>query len=192
MGVPALFRWLSAKYPKIIGPVIEDQLGEDGKINLSGLNPNGIEFDNLYLDMNGVIHQCSHSSDEKLITSRDESEIFLAIFAYVQALFDKIRPSKLFFLAVDGVAPRAKMNQQRSRRFRTAAEKAEAEAKEVKREATASAKVLNDPSNSNNNKSVTKYFDTNCITPGTEFMERLSAHLLYFIAKRIDEDPNWR
>ena len=60
-----------------------------------------------------MIHQCSHSSDEKLITSRDESEIFLAVFAYVQALFDKIRPSKLFFLAVDGVAPRAKMNQQR-------------------------------------------------------------------------------
>ena len=86
--------------------------------------------------MNGVIHQCSHSSDEKLITSRDESEIFLAIFAYVQALFDKIRPGKLFFLAVDGVAPRAKMNQQRSRRFRTAAEKAEAEAKEAKVEGT--------------------------------------------------------
>ena len=60
MGVPALFRWLSAKYPKIISPVIEDQPGEDGKINLSGLNPNGIEFDNLYLDMNGIIHPCCH------------------------------------------------------------------------------------------------------------------------------------
>jgi 5'-3' exoribonuclease 1 len=144
--------------------------------------------------MNGVIHQCSHSSDEKLITSRDESEIFLAIFAYVQALFDKIRPGKLFFLAVDGVAPRAKMNQQRSRRFRTAAEKAEAEAKEAKKELAAQAKILNDPSamDAISSKSVVKYFDTNCITPGTEFMERLSAHLCYFIAKRIDEDPNWR
>ena len=87
-------------------------------------------LDCFYLDMNGVIHQCSHSSDEALITARDESEIFLTVFAYVQALFDKIRPTKLLFLAVDGVAPRAKMNQQRSRRFRTAAEKAEAERKE--------------------------------------------------------------
>lgn len=142
--------------------------------------------------MNGVIHQCSHSSDEKLITSRDESEIFLAVFAYVQALFDKIRPSKLFFLAVDGVAPRAKMNQQRSRRFRTAAEKAEAEAKEAKKEQAELAKVLNDPSIEMNVKVPVKYFDTNCITPGTEFMEKLSAHLCFFIAKRIEEDPNWR
>ena len=142
--------------------------------------------------MNGVIHQCSHSSDEKLITSRDESEIFLAVFAYVQALFDKIRPSKLFFLAVDGVAPRAKMNQQRSRRFRTAAEKAEAEAKEAKKEQAELAKVLNDPSAVLNAKVPAKYFDTNCITPGTEFMEKLSAHLCFFIAKRIEEDPNWR
>ena len=54
-------------------------------------------------------------------------------------------------MAVDGVAPRAKMNQQRSRRFRTAKE-----AKEVREKAERKGEKLPDE----------KAFDSNCITPG--------------------------
>lgn len=138
--------------------------------------------------MNGVIHQCSHSQDQTLISAREESEIFLNVFSYLSALFDIIRPKKLFFLAVDGVAPRAKMNQQRSRRFRSAAERVEAENKAAAKEA---AQILNDP-NGPVTSGTQKYFDTNCITPGTEFMHRLSAHLRYLLRQRIDQDPAWR
>jgi 5'-3' exoribonuclease 1 len=69
----------------------------------------------------------------------------------VDHLFGKIKPKKLFFMAVDGVAPRAKMNQQRSRRFRTAKE-----AREVREKAERKGEKLPEE----------KPFDSNCITPG--------------------------
>ena len=77
----------------------------------------------------------------------------MRIFAYVDYLFGKIKPKKLFFIA-DGVAPRATMNQQRSRRFRTAKEAKEA--KEIKEKAERNGEKLPDE----------KAFDSNCITPG--------------------------
>lgn len=66
--------------------------------------------------MNGIIHACSHPNDTDIHFRMTEDQIFLGIFNYIDHLFAKIKPQKLFFMAVDGVAPRAKMNQQRARR----------------------------------------------------------------------------
>ena len=77
--------------------------------------------------------------------------MFIAIFNYIEHLFGKIRPQKLFFMAIDGVAPRAKMNQQRSRRFRTALDAEKAREKAIKE---GQQMPTEDP------------FDSNCITPG--------------------------
>jgi 5'-3' exoribonuclease 2 len=100
--VPALFRWLQKKYPKIVSAVIEEKEKEvDGvkiPVDYTKPNPNGEEFDNLYLDMNGIVHPCSHPEDKP--APRDEVEMMLAIFTYTARVVGMVRPRKLLYLAV--------------------------------------------------------------------------------------------
>ncbi|EAQ86489.1 hypothetical protein CHGG_07742 [Chaetomium globosum CBS 148.51] len=162
MGVPKFFRWLSERYPAISQLIAENRIPE---------------FDCLYLDMNGIIHNCTHKDSDDVQFRLSEEEMFIAIFNYIEHLFGKIKPKKLFFMAIDGVAPRAKMNQQRARRFRTALEAEKARDKAIKE-----------------GKELPKEepFDSNCITPGTEFMAKLTQQLKYFINKKVSEDRDWQ
>jgi 5'-3' exoribonuclease 2 len=91
MGVPAFFRWLTVRYPKVIVDALtaddlellesefktedkneidlDDDLAQASRLNLRAkqrdainakVNSNNPECDNLYLDMNGIIHPCAH------------------------------------------------------------------------------------------------------------------------------------
>ncbi|XP_067461072.1 5'-3' exoribonuclease 1 [Thunnus thynnus] len=162
MGVPKFYRWISERYPCLSEVVKEHQIPE---------------FDNLYLDMNGIIHQCSHPNDEDVHFRISEEKIFADIFHYLEVLFRIIKPRKVFFMAVDGVAPRAKMNQQRGRRFRSAKE-----AEEKIKKALDKGEVL--PTEAR--------FDSNCITPGTDFMARLQEQLKYFVHNKLSTDRLWQ
>eukprot|EP01053_Blabericola_migrator_P004597 Blabericola_migrator_1__4596@NODE_243_length_10934_cov_182_833625_g205_i0_p1_GENE_NODE_243_length_10934_cov_182_833625_g205_i0NODE_243_length_10934_cov_182_833625_g205_i0_p1_ORF_typecomplete_len937_score166_50XRN_N/PF03159_18/1_3e95XRN_N/PF03159_18/18XRN_M/PF17846_1/3_4e92SPASM/PF13186_6/0_5zfCCHC_4/PF14392_6/0_76_NODE_243_length_10934_cov_182_833625_g205_i067789588 len=189
MGVPTFYRWLCTKWPKVVKDVIEERqiydAGRDSFVpaDLSAPNPNGIEFDNLYVDMNGVVHPCCHPEDTKQPES--EAEMFLNLCDYLDRIVNIVRPRKLIYLALDGVAPRAKMNQQRSRRFKSAAEAEAAEEayEELRAEWATEGREI---------PSATKKWDTNVITPGTSFMHRLAGVLRYYVSRRMRESSYWR
>ncbi|KAJ0173442.1 hypothetical protein K1T71_010591 [Dendrolimus kikuchii] len=190
MGVPAFFRWLSRKYPCVIVECVEQRPTDvDGQLvyaDSSLPNPNSIEFDNLYLDMNGIIHPCTHPEDKA--PPKDEDEMMVAIFECIDRLFRIVRPRKLLYMAIDGVAPRAKMNQQRSRRFRASKETQEKieEVARIRSELQAKGAYLPPE------RPKEAHFDSNCITPGTPFMDRLSKCLHYYIHDRLNTDPGWK
>ncbi|KAK3093485.1 hypothetical protein FSP39_016304 [Pinctada imbricata] len=190
MGVPAFFRWLSKKYPSILVHCVEEKAKEvDGvqiPVDTSLPNPNDYEFDNLYLDMNGIIHPCCHPEDKP--APKNEDEMMVLIFEFIDRIFSIVRPRKVLYMAIDGVAPRAKMNQQRSRRFRASKESKENIEEMARLREELSAKGYHLPPE----KPKEEHFDSNCITPGTPFMFRLADCLRYYIHDRLNNDPGWQ
>ena len=103
--------------------------------------------------------------------------MFLNIFDYIDRLVGIVRPRTLIYMAIDGVAPRAKMNQQRSRRFRAAQDREEQKKTEAKLRAEFASQGIHIPE-----KEEGDAFDSNVITPGTPFMDRLAMVLQWCAA----------
>ncbi|CAD6258438.1 unnamed protein product [Miscanthus lutarioriparius] len=164
MGIPKFYRWAVMKYPRIVSPAKEEPEGPDGG------NGNFI-YDNLYLDMNEIIHNCFHPQDQKYTRIHVPPpmtlhEVFESMFGDMDRLFRIVRPRRLLYLAVDGVAPCAKMYQVRGGRVNQGKEVPARETSEIP--------------------------DPNVITPGTEFMEKISQALDYYIRARLNSDPGWK
>jgi len=137
--------------------------------------------------MNGIVHPCSHPEDKP--APSDEEEMMIEVFKYTERVVNMVRPRKLLMIAVDGVAPRAKMNQQRSRRFRAAQDAKEKE--EDKQQLLKMLRKEKDEKEESVEVVVKKAFDSNSITPGTPFMDILAASLRYWCAYKLNTDPAW-
>ena len=109
MGIPLYFKQLSEKYPTIIKNNIDNR-------------------DNLFLDLNCAIHPCcKHILENYNKTHKDssnllEKKMITEVLEYIKKLVLMVNP-KLLYIAIDGVAPCAKMNQQRLRRYKAILEK---------------------------------------------------------------------
>ena len=117
------------------------------------------ECDCLFLDFNSIIHKCSSSVVEQHPKKYTWDQIFEDIVSYTLKIVDICKPKMLVYIAVDGVAPRAKIQQQRRRRYMSAYKN----------------KLINDFKNVNGIP--VSDWDSNCITPGTQFMKSLDAYL---------------
>ena len=93
--------------------------------------------------------------------------MLLSIFAYVDRIVKLCRRPQSAIHSGGGVAPRAKLNQQRSRRFAAAKESARSQGDED------------------------GGFDRNCITPGTAFMARIGDKLRGYIRWKMGQDAAW-
>ncbi len=122
------------------------------------------------------MHNCIHGNDSKLHERvsklQDFDEVWANIMKAIDEIVHTVKPRQILFLAVDGVAPRAKMNQQRARRFRSAKD----------------SMMLRDQLLSQG-KEAPDLFDSNAISPGTKFMFELNRQLEFFVQYKINTDP---
>ena len=132
--------------------------------------PPPLEVDSLYLDLNGLLHLCAEpwiQGDLPSHLAQEEtwkSTLFDEIAAYVDQILSHVTPRRAIFLAIDGVAPRAKLNQQRQRRFRE----------------------IGNPTPED------RKMHRNEITPGTPWMETLDDFLQCHWATKIRNHAPWR
>ena len=135
MGIPSYFSYIVKNHTRVIRKLDKKFL-----------------VNNLYLDANSVIYDCVHKIDFTKLVDSDITTIQNAVFAKLDEYISLIQPNNNIFIAFDGVAPVAKLEQQRQRRYKSSYQN----------------KVF---------ETITKKPDpwnTTAITPGTGFMHQLN------------------
>lgn len=167
MGIPGLFSWLRKNCPYLIRNLSSNKsMTAEVKHNI----------ENLCLDMNGIFHEACQKV-YKYGNKHDATKphtfppanvmrkrVFEEVGNIVNNLVYRVRPSHRVLIMVDGPAGNAKQSQQRQRRYRSVQQQNSTERK----------------------------FDSNCISPGTEWMDFLSKFMDQFIRRQITNNPIWK
>lgn len=121
MGIPGYFKQI-LKYYQILEPQDTSYAaaGNPNKINL--INKIGTWRDkniveNLLLDSNSIIYDVNNGKLNKGFGG-DETQIINEVIAKIQSYIKLVKPTKVIYIAFDGVPPVAKLDQQRERRYR--------------------------------------------------------------------------
>lgn len=150
MGIPSYFSYIIKNYPNIIR-------------NLEHFV--SIPFHHLYMDCNSIVYDAVHAIEKEIelgkynSNSDFETDIIKRVIENIKGYIKIISPSETAYIAFDGVAPFAKMDQQRTRRYKSAF----------------LSKITFDTSVIPKKEK----WNTSAITPGTAFMEKLSIAINY-------------
>lgn len=154
MGVPGFFLWLWKKY-------------KSKNFVFTKSDTQSINTDYFLLDMNCMIHPICFETlkelqhiDENVDIDRLENKMMNNVIIYLEKLIELAEPKKGIYLAIDGVAPVAKMKQQRLRRYKSINDK----------------KVF-DNIRKKHKKDIPYFWNNSAITPGTNFMSKLTDKL---------------
>ena len=145
MGIPTYFRSILKENNNVI-----DYVGE---------KKSHTEVDALFFDFNALIYNVF-----AMHKFNGENELIDLVLKELQRICNVvIQPKKLLYIAIDGTAPRAKMVQQRSRRYKS---------------------VMYDKLLKEKGKNI-EWNPSNNICPGTKFMELFNEKMLFAIEKKM-------
>ena len=152
MGIPSYFSYIVKNYPKIIKKYYKDVL----------------KVDNLYLDCNSIIYDAyskmTFDPKSNVMTETIGLTIIKQVIEKIEQYIAIVEPQKTVIIAFDGVAPVAKLEQQRQRRYKSG--------------------YQNDVSRQIFKKSVADAWNTAAITPGTIFMSELNTITKEYFTKK--------
>lgn len=134
MGIVYYFSYIIKNHPTII----------------KKFSHNAMKIDNLYLDCNSLVYDAVYKINADIGSEDISHHIISNVIQSIKNYIQLLKPSNNVFIAFDGVAPVAKLEQQRSRRFKSL--------------------YQSSMTKSNTNADA---WNTTAITPGTLFMQTL-------------------